>query len=114
MGYNMEQDKNIGKIFKYRNSYWKIIGEPYGVVGNLYHGSYPVIKCNKNGLEFSDQNGFSIDMIKKMELFDSKLKGKVSQINIDNGLKKREYNRLKEKLEYIQTRLLVLEKEIKW
>jgi hypothetical protein len=83
----------IGTIFKpYLNkpSYWKIIGAPKN---SFFWMSYPVIKCNKNGKEFSDQNGFTVDFVNNLpkdQIFiQSKINDKVSTSGKQIGILKR-------------------------
>ena len=55
------------KTYKGKTVYWKIIGEKYNTFGSSsYYNerfSYPVIKCSKNGKEYSSRSGFSSNLI---------------------------------------------------
>lgn len=78
----------IGTVFNRDGKFWKVIG------GRDTHGSYPVIRCNKNGKEFKDKNGFAYTYVDKLEWkagvkFAPKSDEKVSQAGIENGKKKR-------------------------
>lgn len=92
----------IGTVFKSgAGVFWKITGEVQGY-------SYPVVRCNKNGKEFKDKNGFTKRYVDELEWkdgvkFTPKSNEKVSQAGIEGGKKKRRLrfllNRIKSDME---------------
>lgn len=105
-----------GTVFVHNKNYWKITGAPYCVLGdnsreaeadfnNRYNSnykgawymSYPVIKCNKNGLEFKSVNGVAVPAVK--EIIDIVPVGtKASEVGLKPGKIKRRIKYLEGKI----------------
>ena len=76
-------NKFIGKIFEYKNSYWKIIEVHERQQFGKMERSYYVIKCNKNGKTFKERTSFHSSFIEKLE--EDKLWTAVSNEKVVDG-----------------------------
>jgi len=101
---------SAGTIFKNNDNgttvYWKITGEPVRFCGSY---SYPVIRCNKNGLEFKETNGYGVNyvndyperIVKKVEVG---IKASIDD-GIESGVKKRRIQFLENAIKEYQKEL---------
>jgi len=110
----------VGTVFKHENGYWKTTGWPrlrlksmaYHNLNNPEHYSCNVIKCNKNGKEFSQTNGFTLTYIMKNVLTVVPESVKVSTEGQADGIKKRRIQWLEAEILSHQTELAQLKKEL--
>lgn len=121
-----------GTIFSNSNGYWKITGEPYCIFGSeskeaeydfnnrynsnykgAYYMSYPVIRCNKNGREFKEVNGFNVLSVKEENIVGTAPLGiKVSTDGIDSGNIKRKIKFLENRINEYNIELLKLKEMV--
>lgn len=92
--------------------YWKITNAPRS--NQWSHSSYPVVKCNKNGLEFKETNGYSINFVDNLnseniiKVVEVGTKANIDE-GIESGVKKRRIEWLKNAIKEYQKELKELE-----
>jgi hypothetical protein len=101
----------INDIFHYQKSYYKVISVKQ-INQFTKHEFYNVIKCNKNGVEFSTKTNFIASFVEKAERWRAIKNEKASTANKDIGEMKRRVNYLKGKIKVYSEELAELEEQL--
>lgn len=116
---------DIGTVFSADGkTWWKVTGYSGKTDARTYNfwekATYNVVRCNKNGLEFKQTNGFwAVEMHKRLKSNLITIAGvfkepvKVSTAGKKIGIKKRRIDWLKATIAAHQAELTTLEQEIK-
>ena len=93
--YPVDPNTLVDHIFKYGKSFWRIISFSNRNKNEVFN----VVKCNKNGVMFSETNGFTLRFVMKLykenQLIKAKSNEEAKNDGSESGIRKRRIGYLK-------------------